>query len=259
MKNAKLESLHFCLWTHQQSRMVSSRTLTEFSGVNIPVTEWLSKVQAAKEANKRSDATLLRMLSSSLARQASTVFGILPADERSSCWRTLNATSAFMPTAEEAQEKFFSLRLAGKEKVDLYLQQLEASLEVSPLQELPAGSKASVLRQRFIDGLPRTMQILLAALPSTVLLLEVTSMARWLLQRSKAGVSTLPALSHYHNNSTMRNAALLRGPQTGDKSISFEGNCFNCGKQGHQARECQMTRGLGNDSGLPTSTGGQPE
>ena len=111
--------------------------LPEFSGANIPATEWLYKVEATTKANQWSESTLLRMLPASLTGQALTAYHKLSEEERLSSSSVLNSVAAtFSPTCEEAQEKFFSLTMTDKD-VGACLKELEILLDASPLKDLP--------------------------------------------------------------------------------------------------------------------------
>ena len=158
--------------------------MPEFSGANIPATEWLYKVKATTKANQWSESTLLRMLPASLTGHTLTAYHKLLEEERLSSSSVLNSVAAtFSPTCEDAQEKFFSLTMTDKD-VGAYLKELEILLDASPLKDLPSVSKQSVLRQRFIDGLPQDVQTVLHVQSSSVPLLEIVSIARRYLQRS---------------------------------------------------------------------------
>ena len=239
--------------------------LPEFSGSNIPATEWLYKVEATTKANQWSESTLLRMLPASLTGQALTAYHKLSEEERLSSSSVLNSVATtFSPTCEEAQEKFFSLTMTDKD-VGAYLQELEILLDTSPLKDLPSVSKQSVLRQRFIDGLPQDVQTVLHAQSSSVPLQEIVSIARRYLHRSFTEEPQRPSSVQYYGRNTFRTSRRETSAPASNVTptrlfsrIPFPGNCFSCGKSGHRARECP-TPDLGNDNGLLEVASGQSQ
>ena len=127
-----------------------------------------------------------------------------------------------------------------------YLKELEILLDASPLKDLPSVSKQSVLRQRFIDGLPQDVQAVLHVQSSSVPLQEIVFIARRFLQKSFAEEPQRPSSVHYYGRNTFRTPRRETSAPASNVTLTrpfsrkpFPGNCFSCGKSGHRAREWQ--------------------
>ena len=124
---------------------------------------------------------------------------------------------------------FFRDRYLAPETPNEFIHRLSQHLEQSELQDLSSSAKQTLIRHRFVDGLPQDLR---RNFDATLPLQQLVEKARLAIQSSRTPASEV----------------------TGASAMSK--SYYKCGGQGHFARHC--TQQWGNWRGLFQSASEQP-
>ena len=227
--------------------------LPEFSGDNVSVDEWLSKIDAVQHANGWSDDKLLQMLPTSLSARALLSF---QKAEGKPVYEVLNDIAlACRLSPEESLGVFFATRWNSQETFEQYALRIETALNSSPLRTADNMTRETLLRQRFVEGLPLNFK--------RVFDVTVCTSLRQAVQLANAANRREAADVRGHNYDATRQQRTTQSTvpfgsppqrpfqpaQDRQESFRFSGECYRCGEKGHRARECTSSP-PGNFSGL---------
>lgn len=203
------------------------RLVPEFDGTSQDVAEWIDKLELVcrlKEVQSQENVIPLR-----LTGGAFSVYQQLDEDCKKDAKKIKEALlSAFAVDKYTAYERLVTRRLGPNESVDVYLADLRR------LSRLAGGVNETVLACAFVAGLPEEIRHSLrsGSRMESLELVQIVARARALTVDG----SVVAVAAHNYRGKCKPDGVSRRMEQV---------VCFNCGRPGHLARQCQAGRSRG--------------
>ena len=254
--------------------MATSILPSKFDGDDI--VEWLREFDACALANNLKDEDKVKKLPAFLRGRAATHFYAIPADERKTYDEaTKKLKDALCPAVERENYyvKFEARMLRVGEDPSIYKWELEQLLEKAD-PTLAVEAKSALLGRQFIRGLPSAIRGRLLDHNPTPSLAEMLSFvqryravehrnpptsASTTTEKPSADVNQLVGLmtelvarqktleDQVASSQELYAAAIKQQDQQSPRATRA---CYQCGKQGHFARECRNSRQRQNRSNV---------